>query len=131
MTSGVRRAVLSSARVHDISRWLVGGRVGRTDLATTMARGRRRLTCARDRCGTGDLLDYLPRDIDDPAIVESQHPMARLLIARGRGPRVRTPDQDLELLRPTLPQGDGVVRDRRWVPHTHWTMAATHLAHAT
>ena len=200
ITSGLR-AVLSSPAVYDTFQWLMGGRVGRTDFASTMVRAVAGMRVLDVGCGTGELLAYLPDDVHyhgwdisdayvaaararfgprgeftagllteaaviseapydvviasgvlhhlddgqvrelaqlarlavrtggrfvttDPVIAAGQHPLARFLIARDRGQHVRTPDQYLDLVRPTFSDATGLVRHRRWVPYTHWMMEA-------
>lgn len=56
----------------------------------------------------------------DPALVDGQHRVARLLVSRDRGQHVRTPEQLQELVNVSFPDADITVRhDLLRTPYTH------------
>ncbi len=62
----------------------------------------------------------------DPALVEGQHPIAKLLVSRDRGQHVRTPEAQTELVRRWFPDADIVVRhDLLRSPYSHVIVSAT------
>lgn len=61
----------------------------------------------------------------DPVYVDSQSPIARLLISRDRGRHVRTPETYLALARQLFPEATGeIIDDLLRIPYTHFVMSA-------
>lgn len=62
----------------------------------------------------------------DPARVEGQHPIAKLLVSRDRGQHVRTREAQTDLVRRWFPDADIVVRhDLLRTPYSHVIVSAT------
>jgi SAM-dependent methyltransferase len=58
----------------------------------------------------------------DPCLCTVQNPIARLLIRCDRGQNVRTAEEYTELAQQSFKTVNGILRNRRWIPYTHWIM---------
>ena len=61
----------------------------------------------------------------DPCFSDNQNPMARFLISMDRGQNVRTAEQYSALAKSEFIQIQGILRQRTWIPYTHWFMECT------
>lgn len=62
----------------------------------------------------------------DPALVEGQHPIARLLVSRDRGQHVRDPEHLRRLVIPVFPNAEIETRhDMLRTPYTHAIIQAS------
>ena len=58
----------------------------------------------------------------DPVFTLKQNPIARFLIERDRGQHVRDAEGYMNMARQVFEFVSGKVRNRTWIPYTHWTM---------
>lgn len=58
----------------------------------------------------------------DPCYADGQNPLARMLIDRDRGQNVRSPQQYSAMATGRFAKVGGLVKNRAWIPYTHWVM---------